>query len=90
LIVVLISGRPMILGDVLDTSDAMVAAWLPGSEGQGVADVLFGDSAPAGKLSFTWPRTVDQHPINVNDEDYDPLFEFGYGLTYGDDAAAGR
>lgn len=81
-VVVLISGRPMILGDVLDASDALVAAWLPGSEGQGVADVLFGDFAPTGKLSFTWPRRVDQHPINVGDEDYDPLFPYGYGLTY--------
>jgi beta-glucosidase len=81
-VVVLLSGRPMILGEVLEASDALVAAWLPGSEGQGVADVLFGDYAPTGKLSFTWPRTADQHPINVGDEDYDPLFAYGYGLTY--------
>jgi beta-glucosidase len=82
-VVVLISGRPMILGDVLDEADALVAAWLPGTEGQGVADVLFGDYAPTGKLSFTWPRSADQLPINVGDKRYDPLFKYGFGLTYG-------
>ncbi len=49
-VVVLLSGRPLILGDVLDRADALVAAWLPGTEGQGVADVLFGDYKPTGKL----------------------------------------
>jgi len=43
---------------------------------------LFGDHAPTGKLSFSWPRSADQHPINVGDEQYDPLFEFGYGLSW--------
>jgi beta-glucosidase len=81
-IVILISGRPMIVNDVLEKADAFIAAWLPGTEGQGVADVLFGDYKPTGKLSFTWPRSVDQLPINVGDDDYDPLFAFGYGLTY--------
>jgi beta-glucosidase len=81
-VVVLISGRPMIINDVLDQADAFIAAWLPGTEGQGVADVLFGDYAPTGKLPLTWPRSVDQIPINVGDEAYDPLFEYGYGLTY--------
>jgi beta-glucosidase len=87
-VVVLLSGRPMILGDVLDVSDALVAAWLPGTEGQGVADILFGDFAPTGKLSFTWPRSVEQQPINIGDEDYDPLFEYGYGMTWGDGGGA--
>lgn len=82
IVVVLLSGRPLIVEAALDMSDAFLAAWLPGSEGQGVADVLFGDYAPSGKLSFTWPRTVDQHPINEGDAEYDPLFEFGFGLTY--------
>ena len=59
-VVILVSGRPMILGDVLDQASAVVAAWLPGTEGQGVADVLFGDYKPTGKLSFTWPRAVGQ------------------------------
>lgn len=82
-VVVLFSGRPIMLGDTLDQADAFVAAWLPGTEGDGVADVLFGDYAPTGKLSFTWPKSIDQVPINVGDEPYDPLFPFGYGLTYG-------
>jgi beta-glucosidase len=80
--VVLLSGRPMILDGVLDEASAVVAAWLPGTEGQGVADVLLGDYAPTGKLPFTWPRSMDQIPINVGDASYDPLFPFGYGLTY--------
>jgi beta-glucosidase len=79
---VVLSGRPLILGEAYDMADAVVAAWLPGTEGAGVADVLFGDYAPTGKLSFTWPRSVDQHPINVGDAEYGPQFEFGYGLTY--------
>jgi beta-glucosidase len=87
-VVILISGRPLILGPVLDEADAVIAAWLPGTEGQGVADVLFGDYAPTGKLSYTWPRSVDQLPINVGDADYDPLFPFGYGLTYAQEPAA--
>ncbi len=82
LVVVLLSGRPVILGAVLDQADALVAAWLPGSEGQGVADVLFGDYRPTGKLSRSWPRSVAQLPINVGDKDYDPLFPFGFGLSY--------
>jgi len=87
-VVVLISGRPMIINDVLNQADAFLAAWLPGTEGQGVADVLFGDYKPTGKLSFTWPRSMEQIPINVGDVDYDsasvdkPLFEYGFGLTY--------
>ncbi|HVX66885.1 MAG TPA: glycoside hydrolase family 3 N-terminal domain-containing protein [Bryobacteraceae bacterium] len=76
-VVVLISGRPMILGDVLDKADALVAAWLPGTEGDGVADVLFGAYKPTGKLSHSWPRSMAQIPDNK-----DPLFAFGYGLTY--------
>jgi beta-glucosidase len=74
-VVVLVSGRPMILGDVLDQAGAVVAAWLPGSEGQGVADVLFGDYKPTGKLSFTWPKAVGKGNA-------DPLFPYGYGLKY--------
>jgi beta-glucosidase len=81
-VVVVVSGRPMILGDVAEQADAIVAAWLPGSEGQGVADVLFGDFQPSGKLSFTWPRSMAQVPINVGDAAYDPLYAFGHGLGY--------
>jgi beta-glucosidase len=79
-ITVLISGRPMILGDALTMSDAFVTAWLPGSEGQGVADVLFGDYKPTGKLSRTWPRSNEQvSGVPVGQR---PLFPFGFGLTY--------
>jgi beta-glucosidase len=81
-IVVLISGRPMILGDVLDQADAILAAWLPGTEGAGVSDVLFGDYRPTGKLSFSWPRTMAQVPVHIGQPNYDPLFRFGYGLTW--------
>lgn len=81
-VVVLLSGRPMIIDSVLDKADAFVAAWLPGTEGQGVADVLFGDYNPTGKLSCSWPRSMAQIPINWGDKNYDPLFKYGYGLSY--------
>jgi beta-glucosidase len=82
-VTVLLSGRPLILGDVLAGSDALVAAWLPGTEGQGVADVLFGDHKPTGKLPHTWPRSMDQVPCNVGEPiKGKPLFEYGFGLTY--------
>ncbi|HET9711415.1 MAG TPA: glycoside hydrolase family 3 N-terminal domain-containing protein [Pyrinomonadaceae bacterium] len=81
-VVVLLSGRPMIIDKVIDKADAFVAAWLPGTEGQGVTDVLFGDFKPVGRLSFSWPRSMDQIPINVGDKNYDPLFKYGYGLSY--------
>jgi len=81
-VVILISGRPLLLDGVLDQADAFLAAWLPGTEGDGVADVLFGDYAPTGKLPFSWPRSMDQILVNVGDDPYDPLFEYGYGLTY--------
>ncbi|MCI0490431.1 MAG: glycoside hydrolase family 3 C-terminal domain-containing protein [Blastocatellia bacterium] len=81
-VVILISGRPLIIDKILDKSDAIIAAWLPGTEGQGVADVLFGDFKPKGKLSFSWPRSTSQIPINVGDRNYNPLFKYGFGLTY--------
>jgi beta-glucosidase len=81
-VVVLVSGRPLILGDVAAQADALVAAWLPGTEGAGVADVLFGAYKPTGKLPFTWPKAMADLPINVGDTTYDPLFPFGFGLTY--------
>lgn len=81
-VVVLLSGRPMIINSVLDVADAFVAAWLPGTEGQGLADVLFGDYNFSGKLSHSWPRNMEQVPINKDDADYDPLFAINYGLTY--------
>jgi beta-glucosidase len=81
-VVVLFSGRPMILGGVLEQADALVAAWLPGTEGQGITDVLFGDFKPTGKLSFAWPRSMQQVAKHPGDKDYDPLFALGYGLTF--------
>jgi beta-glucosidase len=80
-VTVMVSGRPLVTNRELDASDAFVAAWLPGSEGQGVADVLFGTHPFTGKLSFSWPKNADK-PVNVGDKDYDPLFPYGYGLTY--------
>jgi beta-glucosidase len=81
-VVILFSGRPMILDGVLDQADALVAAWLPGTEGEGIADVLFGDVKPKGKLSYAWPRSMAQVARHPDDKDYDPLFRLGYGLTY--------
>lgn len=81
-VVILISGRPMIITEEIDRWDALVAAWLPGTEGQGVADVIFGDYAPTGKLSYTWPRSIEQLPINDTDGSKGSLFRFGFGLTY--------
>ena len=81
-VVILISGRPMIINKELDNSHAFIAAWLPGTEGEGISDVLFGDFDFTGKLSMTWPRSMKQIPINFGDNDYDPLFEFGFGLSY--------
>ncbi|KAF2299852.1 hypothetical protein GH714_004808 [Hevea brasiliensis] len=80
-VVVIISGRPVVIQPYLANIDALVAAWLPGTEGQGVADVLFGDYEFTGKLARTWFKTVDQLPMNVGDQHYDPLFPFGFGLT---------
>ena len=63
-----------------------MASWLPGSEGEGVADVLFGSAPFTGKLPVTWPRSVAQEPINVGDAGYDPAFPYGWGLrTRGED-----
>jgi len=80
--VVLITGRPLIVNQEIEASDAFLVAWLPGTEGNGVSDVLFGDVAPSGKLSFSWPRSMDNVPVNYDDEGYDPLYKLGYGLTY--------
>lgn len=81
-VLVVVSGRPLLLGDAIDKCAAVVAAWLPGTEGAGVADVLLGDHAPTGKLSFSWPKSAGQHPINLGDEKYEPLFPYGHGLSY--------
>lgn len=85
-VVVLFSGRPLILTEskgvsAVDQANAFVAAWLPGTEGDGIADVLFGDAKPSGRLTFSWPANVADIPINDGDGKT-PLFPFGYGLTY--------
>ena len=82
-ITVLLSGRPLVLGAALDASQAFLAAWLPGTEGQGVADVLFGDYKPSGKLPRTWPRTNEQATGGAGKIGLgEPLFPYGFGLTY--------
>ncbi len=92
LVVLLYSGRPLIVTEQLLAADAFVAAWLPGTEGAGITDVLFGDAPFTGKLSFTWPRTVDQLPFDVQNVPTEsceaPLFPFGYGLTTDDNATS--
>lgn len=80
-VVVVISGRPVVIEPYVEKMDALVAAWLPGTEGQGIADNLFGDYGFTGKLARTWFKRVDQLPMNVGDPHYDPLFPFGFGLT---------
>jgi beta-glucosidase len=79
-VTIVLSGRPLIPGSALNNSDAFVAAWLPGTEGQGVADVLFGDYKPTGKLPREWPH--DSGQAAANDMTGEPLFPFGFGLTY--------
>lgn len=83
LVVLIFSGRPLIITHQLSLADTWVAAWLPGTEGQGLTDVLFGDYRPTGKLPFTWPRALAQLPLNVEPNrtgDHAPLFPYGYGL----------
>lgn len=89
-VAVFLSGRPLWMNREINAADAFVAAWLPGSEGGGIADVLLRgkNGQPQhdfkGKLSFSWPRTATQFRNNVGDAGYDPLFAFGFGLTYQD------
>jgi beta-glucosidase len=81
-VILLLSGRPLILDEVIGEADALVACWLPGTEAGGIADVLFGDYDFTGKLSHTWPSSISQEPINWGDATYQPLFPYGYGLSY--------
>ncbi|SDR05661.1 exo-1,4-beta-glucosidase [Pseudoxanthomonas sp. CF385] len=89
-VAVFLSGRPLWMNREINAADAFVAAWLPGSEGAGIADVLLRKADGSvqhdfkGKLSFSWPRTATQYANNVGQENYDPLFAFGFGLTYAD------
>lgn len=87
-VAVFLSGRPLWVNRHINTADAFVAAWLPGSEGGGVADVLFGKAAFKGKLPFSWPADAKGAPLNIGDADYKPLYPFGYGLTLADHSSA--
>jgi beta-glucosidase len=80
-VTVMVCGRPLVIEQELAESRAFVVAWFPGSEGQGVADVLFGDYPMQGKLSFSWPHYDDEN-WNLGDEGYNPLFPYGFGLHY--------
>ncbi|MEO1188650.1 MAG: glycoside hydrolase family 3 N-terminal domain-containing protein [Pseudomonadota bacterium] len=85
---VFLSGRPLWTNPEINDSDAFIAAWLPGTEGGGIADMLFRTDPSfefTGRLSYSWPKLATQVELNVNKEPYDPLFAFGYGLGYGDD-----
>ncbi|RVT45906.1 glycoside hydrolase family 3 protein [Rheinheimera sediminis] len=94
-VTVFLTGRPLWTNKELNASDAFVVAWLPGSEGQGVADVLLADSQGKarydfqGKLSFSWPKYDHQFVLNKGDANYDPLFAYGYGLTYAEQTELG-
>lgn len=94
-VAVFISGRPMWVNRELNASDAFVAAWLPGSEGVGIADVILKSADDTiqhdfkGTLSYSWPKLPNQTPLNVGSRDYDPLFEYGFGLTYRDQSELG-
>ncbi|WP_084187308.1 glycoside hydrolase family 3 protein [Andreprevotia chitinilytica] len=96
IVTVLFSGRPLYASRELNRSDAFVAAWLPGSEGEGIADVLFRRKSGAvnvdfaGKLSYSWPKSACQTPLNVGDADYAPLYAYGYGLNYRHPAEQGQ
>ena len=87
-VAVFLSGRPMWVNPELNASDAFVAAWLPGTEGGGVADLLIGDADGAprydftGSLPFSWPARPDQTPLNIGDAQYEPLFAYGFGASY--------
>jgi beta-glucosidase len=76
-----VAGRPQIVTDLLPRMDAFVMSWLPGSEGAGVSDVLFGERPFTGRLPVSWPRAESQEPVNVGDRHYAPLFPYGHGLT---------
>lgn len=90
-VTVMVSGRPLYTNDLMNLSDSFVAAWLPGTEGKGVADVLFkGGPGFKGKLSFSWPKSICQATVNFGDKDYAPLFKLGYGLSYASKAKVGQ
>ncbi|MBU2887412.1 glycoside hydrolase family 3 C-terminal domain-containing protein [Gilvimarinus agarilyticus] len=90
-----ITGRPLWINRELNASDAFAVIWHPGTEGIGVSDVIFRNNQGevnvpmSGKLSFSWPKLPDQTPLNIGDSHYDPLFAYGFGLTYQDTDSLG-
>jgi beta-glucosidase len=80
-VVILLSGRPMIVDTILPYADVLIAAWLPGTEGRGISDILFGAYAPKGLLPHSWPRAMADIPINQGDDPYRPLYPYGHGIT---------
>ena len=82
LVVVMLSGRPLIVSDEINSWDAFIAAWLPGTEGDGISDILFGNYKPTGKLAFSWPKSMDQIPHDYKSNTVKPLFDYKFGLTY--------
>lgn len=92
-ITVFVAGRPLFVNDLLNLSDTFIAAWLPGTEGKGVSDLLVAGPRKydfKGKLSFSWPKSACQTPLNVGDAEYAPLFAFGYGLRSGQRSSLGK
>lgn len=88
-ITILISGRPMIINTELHNSDVLIAAWLPGTEGDGIAELLFGNYEPSGLLPMTWQKSMEQIPQNFGDDKYNPLFPYGFGITSHDNSEIG-
>ncbi|MFN5779093.1 MAG: glycoside hydrolase family 3 C-terminal domain-containing protein, partial [Novosphingobium sp.] len=86
-VAVFLSGRPLWMNREINAADAFVATWLPGSEGAGVADVLFGKRPATGRLSFSWPAQCDGKPVNGPEG---ALFNLGYGLSLGERSSIGK
>ncbi|KQZ32983.1 glycoside hydrolase family 3 protein [Duganella sp. Root1480D1] len=92
-ITVFVAGRPLFVNDLLNLSDTFIAAWLPGTEGKGVSDLLVAGPRSydfKGKLSFSWPKSACQTPLNYGDAGYAPLFALNYGLRKGQRSKLGR
>lgn len=90
LITLIISGRPMITNTIIHNSDVVFASWLPGTEGDGIAELIFGNSTPTGLLPFTWQKSNEDIPQNYGDDNYDPLYPYGFGITSYDDSPSGE